>query len=223
MEEIKRTPLLGDKFPEMTVNTTHGVKHLPGDYAGKWLVLFSHPGDFTPVCTTEFVGFSERADEFKALNAELMGLSVDQVFSHMKWAEWIEEHAEVKVPFPIIGDEMGITAQRLGMIHPGEGTSTVRAVYIVDDKGYIRLILFYPASAGRSIDEILRVLRALQVSDENGVAMPENWPNNKRLGDKVIIPPAENVEQAADYLERSKKGEFTYVDWWMCFKELPKK
>lgn len=189
MEEMKRMALLGEKFPSMEVKTTHGMKKLPEDYAGKWFILFSHPGDFTPVCTTEFISFSKRAGEFKELNTELIGLSVDQVFAHMKWVEWIKEKTGVEVPFPVIADELGRVSNELGMIHPAKGTNTVRAVFIVDDKGIIRLIMYYPQEVGRNINEILRALKALQTTDNFKVAAPENWPNNEMSGDKVIVPP----------------------------------
>ncbi|MEM2265626.1 MAG: peroxiredoxin, partial [Candidatus Hadarchaeales archaeon] len=136
MEEKKGIPLLGDRFPEMRVRTTHGEKLLPNDYAGKWFVLFSHPADFTPVCTTEFVAFQKRYERFKALNCELIGLSVDQVFSHLKWMEWIREKLGVEIQFPIIADT-GAVAEKLGLIHPGKGTNTVRAVFVVDAEGKI--------------------------------------------------------------------------------------
>lgn len=220
MENTGRIPLLGEKFPQMTVKTTHGVKTLPDDYAGKWFVLFSHPGDFTPVCTTEFVAFSKRADEFKKLNAELIGLSVDQVFAHIKWIEWIEEKLGVKVPFPVIADELGNVAKTLGMIHDAKGTNTVRAVFIVDDRGIVRLIMYYPQEVGRSIDEILRALKALQTADANGVATPENWPNNGLIGDKVIVPPASTQALAQERLEKAKAGEIECFDWWFCYKKL---
>lgn len=219
MEENKM-PMLGDRFPEMEVMTTHGKIKLPCDYKGKWYVLFSHPGDFTPVCTTEFIEFSERASEFNELGAELIGLSVDQVCAHMKWTEWIRDNAGVVVPFPIIADELGVTAKRLGMLHPGKGTNTVRAVYIVDDKGIIRLMLFYPQEAGRNVDEILRILKALKVSDENKVAMPEKWPANRHLGEKVIIPPPSSEEDAALRRTMAEKGECEMKDWWFCTKDL---
>lgn len=219
MEEI-RIPMLGDNFPEMTVVTTMGEKKLPDDYNGKWLVLFSHPGDFTPVCTTEFMEFSERAPEFKELNTELMGLSVDQVFSHMKWTEWIKENTGIEVPFPIIGDELGVTAKRLGMLHPGKGTNTVRAVYIIDPNGILRLMLFYPQEAGRNVDEVLRVLKAIQVSDSNGVAMPEKWPNNRHTGDKVILPPPANEEIKEERKKMAENGEIEMKDWWLSYKKL---
>lgn len=210
-----RLPLLGEKFPEMTVKSTTGKMELPKDYKGKWFVLFSHPGDFTPVCTTEFVGFAKASDDFKKLNTELVGLSMDQVFSHIKWVEWIQEKLNVEIKFPIIADEMGRVAKTLGMLHESKGTNTVRAVFIVDDKGILRLIMYYPQEVGRSIDEILRATKALQLSDKNKVAVPENWPNNGFLGDKVIIPPASDIKTA---MERKQKGEG--YDWWFQTKEL---
>ncbi|MGB8320852.1 MAG: redoxin domain-containing protein, partial [Ignavibacteriaceae bacterium] len=116
-------PMIGEKMPSIRVQTTHGIKNIPDDYKGKWLVLFSHPGDFTPVCTTEFVAFAKRNEEFKNLNTELIGLSIDQVFSHIKWVEWIKDKLNVQIPFPIIADDMGNVASKLGMIHPGKGTN----------------------------------------------------------------------------------------------------
>ncbi len=220
MENTIRIPLLGEKFPSMTVKTTHGVKKLPDDYAGKWFVLFSHPGDFTPVCTTEFVAFAKKAEEFKKLNSELIGLSVDQVFAHIKWIEWIEEKLGVKIPFPVIADELGKVATTLGMLHEAKGTNTVRAVFIVDDKGILRLMMYYPQEVGRNIDEILRALKALQTSDQNGVATPENWPNNGLIGDKVIIPPAATEDLAKERLQKAKDGEIECFDWWFCYKKL---
>jgi len=220
MEITNRIPLLGEKFPSMTVKTTHGMIKLPDDYAGKWFVLFSHPGDFTPVCTTEFVAFAKKADEFKKLNAELIGLSVDQVFAHIKWIEWIEEKLGVKIPFPVIADELGTVAKTLEMIHEAKGSNTVRAVFIVDDKGILRLMMYYPQEVGRSIDEILRALKALQVSTQNGVALPENWPNNGLIGDKVIIPPAATEDLAKERLQKAKDGEIECFDWWFCYKKL---
>ncbi|KAB2908512.1 MAG: peroxiredoxin [Ignavibacteriales bacterium] len=209
-----RMPLLGDKMPELTVQTTHGVKQIPGDFAGKWLVLFSHPGDFTPVCTTEFVAFANRAEEFKKLNAELCGHSIDQVFSHIKWVEWIEEKLNVKIPFPVIADDMGNIAKSLGMIHPGKGTNTVRAVYVIDPDGILRLMIYYPQEIGRQVDEVLRALKALQISDANKVAMPENWPNNELIKDKVIIPPPKDVAAI------ESRQQFEGPDWWFKYKEL---
>lgn len=199
MENRLQVPTFGDAFSTVTVQTTHGVKTIPEAYAGKWFVLFSHPGDFTPVGTTEFVEFSKRAEDFASLNAELIGLLVDQVFSHIKWVEWIEENLDVKVSFPVIADELGRLSSKFGMLHPAKGTNTVRAFFIVDPKGVLRLMLFYPQEAGRNVAEILRVLKALQTADQYSVAMPENWPNNRLIGADAIIPPAssENVLFAA--------------------------
>ncbi len=217
-QERKGIPLLGDKFPDMTVKTTHGVFNLHEHYKGKWFVLFSHPADFTPVCTTEFVAFQQRYDKFRALNCELIGLSVDQVFAHIKWEQWIEEKMNVKIEFPIIADT-GKVAETLGLIHPGKGTNTVRAVFVVDPESKIRIMLYYPQELGRNLDEILRIVEGMQVSDNEGVAMPANWPTNEMLGDRVIVPPATNVKMAKERLEKAEKGEFECFDWWLCHKK----
>ncbi len=214
MEEV-RMPLLGDKFPEIEVQTTHGKMHLPGDFKGKWFILFSHPADFTPVCTTEFVAFQRRYDKFKELGCELIGLSIDQVFSHIKWVEWIAETLKEEIKFPVIADDTGKVAQRLGIIHPGKGTNTVRAIFVADPRAVIRLILYYPQEIGRNMDEILRVVEALKISDENGVAVPANWPENELINDEVIIPPATDEETA-----RKRKDEYACFDWWFCHKPL---
>lgn len=219
-EERTGMPLLGDAFPEMTVQTTHGLKNLPKDYSGKWFVLFSHPADFTPVCTTEFVAFQKRYESFRALGCELIGMSVDQVFSHIKWEEWIKENIGVEIEFPIIADD-GSVAKTLGIIHPGKGSNTVRAVFVVDAKGAIRVILYYPQELGRNMDEILRAVKAMQVSDKNGVAMPAQWPDSEVVGkNHVIIPPPKDVQSAQDRFKKAKAGEFECLDWWLCHKEL---
>jgi peroxiredoxin (alkyl hydroperoxide reductase subunit C) len=208
-------PLLGEKIENKKVKTTHGLINLPDDYSGKWVVLFSHPADFTPVCTTEFVAFQKKLDDFKALNTELIGLSIDQVFSHIKWIEWIKEKLGVSIEFPIIADDMGDVAKSFGMIQPAKGTNTVRAVFVIDDKGVLRLILYYPQELGRNIDEILRAVRALQVSDKNKVAIPANWPENDLVGRDVIVPPPSDVSGAAE-----RSGEANCFDWWFCYKSL---
>lgn len=213
-------PVLGEKFPEIEVQTTLGVKKLPGDFEGKWFVLFSHPGDFTPVCTTEFYSFAKHFEKFKELNTELIGLSIDQVFAHIKWVDWIKENLKEEILFPVIADDTGKIAKMLGMIHPNKGTNTVRAVFIVDDKGIIRLILYYPQEVGRNMDEILRVIDALQTADRNKVAIPANWPNNELIGDNVIISPAKDVKTARERVEKAKAGEFKCFDWWFCYKKL---
>lgn len=217
MSETKNLPLIGDKFPEMQVKTTHGMINIPKDYAGKWFILFSHPADFTPVCTTEFVAFQKRYEEFKALNTELIGLSIDQVYSHIKWIEWIKDNLNVEIQYPIIADD-GDVAKALGMIHPGKGKNTVRAVFIVDDNSVLRAILYYPQELGRNFDEILRMIKGLQVADKNKVAIPANWPNNELIGNKVIIPPASDIK-AAFY----KKGRYDNYDWWFLYKDIDQK
>ena len=210
MEERKVSmPLLGDEFPNLKVRTTQGIFELPGHFKGKWFVLFSHPADFTPVCTTEFMAFQQRYDEFKALNCELIGLSVDQVFSHMN----------VDIQFPVIADT-GKVAGTLGLVHPGKGTNTVRAVFIIDPEGKLRAMIYYPPELGRNIDEILRAVKAFQVSDDNEVAMPANWPNNEILKDRVILPPPTDVDGAKERLAKAEAGEFESYDWWLSHKEI---
>ncbi|RKY96563.1 MAG: peroxiredoxin [Candidatus Hydrothermota bacterium] len=210
-----RIPLLGEKFPEIEVQTTHGVMKLPDAFKGKWFILFSHPADFTPVCTTEFVAFQKRYDEFKKLDTELIGLSIDQVFSHIKWIEWIKDNLNTEIKFPVIADDTGRVSGILGLIHPGKGTNTVRAVFIVDPRATIRAILYYPQELGRNMDEILRMVKGLQISDKEGVAIPANWPNNELIGDEVIIPPATDEKTAK---ERMK--QYTCFDWWLCHRKL---
>jgi peroxiredoxin (alkyl hydroperoxide reductase subunit C) len=214
MEESK-IPLLGEKFPEVEVQTTHGRIKLPDEFKDKWFILFSHPGDFTPVCTTEFVKFAQMHEEFRKNNCELIGLSVDQVYSHIKWIEWIKENLNQEVKFPVIADEMGKLAKMLGMIHEKKGTNTVRAVFIVDKQAKIRVILYYPQEVGRNMDEILRTLKALQTTDENHVATPANWPRNDLIQDHVIIPPPADEKTAME-----RKGKENCFDWWFCHKKL---
>ncbi|MGB0131752.1 peroxiredoxin [Chlorobium sp.] len=207
-------PLLGDDFPEMKVQTTHGPMNIPGDLKGSWFVLFSHPADFTPVCTTEFHAFQERIADFDRIGCKLIGMSVDQVFSHIKWVEWIKENLDTEITFPIVAANDRI-AMQLGMLHPGKGSNTVRAVFVGDPQGKVRLMLYYPQEIGRNIDEIVRAVRALQVSDANKVAIPANWPSNTLLKDRVIIPPANNIEDA-----KKRPSQFECYDWWFCHKAL---
>ena len=213
-EKSINMPLLGDDFPQMNVQTTHGPMDLPSDMKGSWFVLFSHPADFTPVCTTEFVGFQKKMKEFDEMGVKLIGMSVDQVFSHIKWVDWIKEKLNVEITFPVVAANDSI-ANKLGMLHPGKGTNTVRAVFIVDPEGKVRLTLYYPQEIGRNMDEVVRAVKALQVSDGNGVAVPANWPNNELIQDRVIIPPASNQADAAKRLD-----EYEGFDWWFCHKSL---
>lgn len=211
-------PLIGDKFPEMDVKTTHGEITLPSEYKGKWFILFSHPGDFTPVCTTEFIAFQKKYDEFQDLNTELIGLSIDQVHSHLKWVEWIEENMDTEIKFPIIADPVGGVAKKLGLIH-SKSTMTVRAVFIVDPNSIIRAILYYPAELGRNTDEIVRMVKGFQKSTEENVAIPANWPENEFEGDRVILPPASDVETIKKRKKQESEGEIECYDWWLCFKK----
>jgi peroxiredoxin (alkyl hydroperoxide reductase subunit C) len=207
-------PLIGEKVPEFTTLTTKGEVHFPQDYEGKWVVLFSHPADFTPVCTTEFVAFQKRYDKFKKLGCELIGLSIDQVFSHIKWVNWIKDNLKTEIEFPIIADDRGQIAELFGMIHPGKGNNTVRAVFVVDPKGILRTVLYYPQELGRNMDEILRIVEGLQITDNKGVALPANWPNNELIKDDLIIGPATDVETAEKRLK-----EYDCFDWWFCHKK----
>jgi len=212
--EVGKLPLIGDKMPSFKARTTKGVINFPEDLKGKWIVLFSHPGDFTPVCTTEFHAFQKRYNEFKQLNCELVGLSIDQVFSHIQWVRWIKENLNTTIEFPIIADSAGQIASMLGMIHPKKGTNTVRAVFIIDPEGVVRAIFYYPQELGRNIDEILRAVRGLQVADKSKAALPANWPNNEIIGDKVIVPPATDEATAEERLKQYKG-----FDWWFVYKE----
>jgi len=219
-ESTTDVPGIGDTFPDLTVETSMGERSLPGDYEDKWLVLFSHPGDFTPVCTSEFVAFEQRREEFEELNAELLGLSVDRVHSHIKWTDWIAENLDVDIQFPIIADDQGTVAQQLGMLHPGAGTATVRTVFVIDPEGTVRLRLTYPMEIGRNIDEVLRSLRALQKSDDDGVAAPADWPNNDKFGDQVLLsPPGTEADAEARKAEAADDDELNYYDWWFVTRD----
>ncbi|MBD3386450.1 peroxiredoxin [candidate division KSB1 bacterium] len=211
MEEKLNMPLLGDDFPELKLQTTHGEMDFPRDLKGSWFVLFSHPADFTPVCTTEFYSFQKHYDEFKKLDVKLIGMSVDQVFSHIKWIEWIKDNLDLEIEFPVIAANDHI-ASRFGMLHPGKGSNTVRAVFVGDPDGKVRLVLYYPQEIGRNIKEVLRAVKALQISDKEG-AVPANWPENELIKDRIIIPPAKDEKTAKERLK-----EHECYDWWFCHK-----
>jgi peroxiredoxin 2/4 len=214
MEEVTfHMPLLGDDFPEIQANTTHGPMNIPGDLKGDWFVLFSHPADFTPVCTTEFVSFQKRYDQFEKLGCKLIGMSVDQVFSHIKWIEWIKEELGVEIKFPVVAANDAI-ANKLGMLHPGKGTNTVRAVFIVDPNSKVRLVMYYPQEVGRNMDEVVRAVKALQISDKQG-AVPADWPINELIKDRIIVPPPNNEKDA-----KKRKEQYECYDWWFCHKPL---
>ena len=207
-------PRLGMPAPPFQAETTHGPIRLE-DFKGSWLILFSHPADFTPVCTTEFLAFAQIAPELKKRNVELMGLSIDSTYSHIAWVRNIEEKFKVRIPFPIIADLNKEVAGLYGMIMPGESkTETSRCVFLIDPNGIVRAMIYYPLTTGRNMDEILRVIDALQATDKHGVATPANW----RPGDKVIVPPPKTAEAAE---ERVKAG-YECTDWYFCKREIPK-
>lgn len=225
MEEqtVNKMPLIGEAAPAFTAVTTQGPINFPEDYAGKWVILFSHPADFTPVCTTEFMTFATMADEFKALNTELVGLSVDSLYAHIAWLRKIQElewkgMKNVEVKFPLIEDIRMDVAKKYGMIQPGQSnTQAVRAVFVIDPEGKIRTILYYPLSMGRNFDEIKRIILALQKADKDSVATPADW----RPGDDVIVPTAGSCGTAKERMEN--QGDDTYcLDWFMCFKREKK-
>lgn len=219
-EQINRMPLIGDNAPEFKAVTTQGEIYFPSDYKGKWVILFSHPADFTPVCTTEFMTFASMMDDFNKLNVQLVGLSVDSLYAHIAWLRKIQELEwnglkNINVTFPLIEDIRMEVAKKYGMIQPNQSnTQAVRAVFIIDPKGVIRTILYYPLSTGRNFDEIKRIVTALQKADSDGVATPADW----RPGDDVIIPTAGSCGTAKERME-SKDEKMYCLDWFMCFKK----
>ncbi len=221
--EIYSMPRIGDKAPSFKAVTTQGNINFPEDYAGKWSILFSHPADFTPVCTSEFMTFASMQKEFDALNTQLVGLSVDGLYSHIAWLRTIKEKIEykgmknVEVNFPLIEDITMEVAKRYGMMMPGESsTKAVRAVFFVDPQGIIRTIIYYPLSLGRNFDELKRIVIGLQTADNFGVALPADW----RPGDDVIVPTAGSCGVAKERMEN--KDEMTCYDWFFCTKKLSK-
>ena len=217
MEDVQqapqpRLPALNRPAPEFQADTTHGPRKL-ADYKGRWLVLFSHPADFTPVCTTEFIAFARAHERFQALNCDLLGLSIDSNFAHIAWVRNIKEKFGVEIPFPIIEDLSMKVAHAFGMIQPGASdTSAVRATFFIDPEGVLRAMVYYPMSNGRSVDEFTRLLEALQTSDSQGVATPENWTP----GEKVIVPPPKTTAEAES---RAQEG-YDYTDWYFSKKEI---
>lgn len=222
MAQELRLPALGENFPKTEVETTQGTKLLPDAYAGKWFVLFSHPGDFTPVCTTEFISFAMSDKEFKDMNCELIGLSLDTVEEHHKWIDWIKENSPVEVKFPIIGGESSkVMANKLGMVHEKLGNASVRAVFIVDDKGILRLMMYYPMTIGRNISEIVRSVMALQTSDKNQVATPADYPHNKWLGENIaLVPGAADDEGKKKQAAAIEAGDLKSKAPWLNYKKL---
>ncbi|HBT20644.1 MAG TPA: peroxiredoxin [Peptococcaceae bacterium] len=212
-QDMPRIPMIGEKAPDFEAVTTHGKISLK-DYKGSWLILFSHPADFTPVCTTEFVAFTDIYEELEKRGVKLLGLSIDSVHSHIAWVRNIEEKFGKKVPFPIIADLSMEVAKKFGMIHPKQSsTSAVRCVFVIDPNQIVRAIIYYPLSTGRNMDEILRLIDSLQTVDKHGVATPANW----RPGDRVIVP-APTTQEAAE--ERMKQKDLECIDWYLCTKKI---
>jgi peroxiredoxin (alkyl hydroperoxide reductase subunit C) len=223
-KKVVSMPRIGDPAPEFTASTTQGEINFPSDYKGHWAILFSHPADFTPVCTTEFMTFAAMEKQFEQANCKLVGLSVDGLYSHIAWLRTIKEKIEyrgmkdIEVLFPLIDDIKMDVANKYGMIQPGEDTTkAVRAVFFIDPKGIIRTIIYYPLSLGRNFDEIYRVLIALQTADEFGIATPADW----RPGDEVIVPPAGSCGTAKERMESSDSDTHCY-DWFFCTRKLDK-
>ncbi|MDD3107110.1 MAG: peroxiredoxin [Bacilli bacterium] len=222
MNENIRMPLIGDQAPAFQAVTTQGVINFPEDYKGKWVILFSHPADFTPVCTTEFMTFASMADEFKALNTELIGLSVDSLYAHIAWLRKVNElewngMKNVEVKFPLIEDIKMEVANKFGMIQGQSTTQAVRAVFFIDPQNVIRTILYYPAAIGRNFDEIKRVILALQKADRDHVATPANW----RPGQDTIIPTAGSCGTAKERMESKDEDKYC-LDWFLCFRKEKK-
>ncbi|MBP1754612.1 MAG: Alkyl hydroperoxide reductase subunit C-like protein [Firmicutes bacterium] len=213
-------PLIGDMAPEFHGITTQGEIDFPKDYHGKWVILFSHPADYTPVCTTEFMTFASEMGEFKALNTELIGLSIDSLYAHIAWLRKIKELVwkdikHVEVTFPLIADLSMDIAKKYGMLHPkNSATATVRAVFIIDPNGVIRAILYYPATTGRNIEELKRMIIALQTADCDKVATPANWIP----GDDVILPPPGTCGAAMERVEQVNEYQYC-LDWFLCFRQ----
>lgn len=221
-ENIRRMPLIGDAAPSFKAVTTQGPINFPEDYKGKWVILFSHPADFTPVCTTEFMTFATMAEEFKAMNTELIGLSVDSLYAHIAWLRKIQElewngMKKVEVKFPLIEDIRMDVANKYGMIQGQSNTQAVRAVFVIDPKAVIRTILYYPASTGRNFDEIKRIILALQKADREAIATPANW----RPGDDVIVPPPGSCGVAKERMDMQNEDNYC-LDWFLCFRREKK-
>lgn len=219
-------PRIGDKAPEFKAITTQGEINFPADYSGKWVILFSHPADFTPVCTSEFMTFAFLEEKFEEANCKLVGLSVDGLYSHIAWLRTIKEKIEfrgmkdVEVTFPLIEDITMNVAKKYGMIQPNEDTTkAVRAVFFIDPKGTIRTIIYYPLSLGRNFDELYRVLIGLQTTDAFEVALPADWTP----GEDVIVPPAGSCGTATDRMEGNDQLVDDCKDWFFCTRKLDKK
>jgi peroxiredoxin (alkyl hydroperoxide reductase subunit C) len=223
-EQVYAMPRIGEKAPEFKAVTTQGNINFPADYKGSWVILFSHPADFTPVCTSEFMTFATMESKFNEANTKLVGLSVDGLYSHIAWLRTIKDKIEykgmkdVEVKFPLIEDITMEVAKKYGMMMPGESnTKAVRAVFVIDPEGIIRTIIYYPLSLGRNFDELYRVILALQTADAFKIATPADW----RPGDDVIISPAGSCGTAKDRMDGKEEG-LDCKDWFFCTKKIDK-
>ena len=215
-------PRIGDPAPSFTAVSTQGPINFPADYSGKWVIFFSHPADFTPVCTSEFITFASMQNDFADYNTELLGLSVDGLYSHIAWLRTIKERIsfrgmkDVEVTFPLIEDISMDIARKYGMIMPGEdSTKAVRAVFVIDPKSVVRAVIYYPLSTGRNFGELLRLIKALQTADHYDVATPADW----QPGEPVIVPPAGSCGTAKDRMEGHDDG-VECEDWFFCTKAI---
>jgi peroxiredoxin (alkyl hydroperoxide reductase subunit C) len=223
-DAVQHIPLIGEEAPAFKAETTQGPINFPSDYKGKWVILFSHPADFTPVCTTEFMTFATMAPEFKALNCDLVGLSIDSTYSHIAWLRTIKEKIKykgmenVEVNFPLIADVRMDVAKLYGMVQPSaDNTKAVRAVFFIDPNAKVRALIYYPLSNGRNFQEIKRLLIAMQTSDANKIATPADW----QPGDDVIVPPPGSCGSAKERVEKAGT-DYYCLDWFICFKKLAK-
>ncbi len=219
-----RMPLIGDPAPAFRAKTTMGPINFPEDYKGKWVILFSHPADFTPVCTTEFMTFATMQEDFRKYNTELIGLSIDSIYAHIAWLRTIKEKIEfrgmknVEVNFPVIEDLKMEVSKKFGMLQPNASTTqAVRAVFIMDPDARVKAILYYPLSTGRNMDEIMRMIIAMQKADREQIATPANW----QPGEDVIIPPPGSCGVAKDRVASKEEDQYC-LDWFMCFKREKK-
>lgn len=219
MTDVISLPKIGDTAPDFKAVTTQSGDMVFSDWQGKeWVVLFSHPADFTPVCSTELMDFARRSDDFKKVSTKLIGISVDSIHSHLAWLQNLKEKMGIEIPYPLIADIDTRVSQAYGMIHPGaSATATVRAVFIIDPKRTIRALVYYPMNVGRNVEEILRLVTALQIADKFTVATPVNWIP----GDKVVVPPPRKVDEVRER-ETHKGKDYLYQDFYLCLKDLPK-
>ncbi|MEM0340285.1 MAG: peroxiredoxin [Acidilobaceae archaeon] len=210
-----RPLILGEPLPKVKIETTQGTKTLPEDYRGKWLVIFSYPANFTGLSATELAALALSYEEFRRLNTEVLGISVDTIFSHLEWMKWFEEKLNIRIEFPLIADPTGIVSRALCLIHAQPVLKPVRASIIVDEEGIVRSVLYYPKYVGRSVRELLRILYALQINKSTDKLIPAEWPEGVLVGEKLLTHPAHRAKEMKERLKSSN-----CIEWWMCFEEI---